>query len=344
MNRITIPNRINWIDWAKVIAISFVVFGHIPMNSESLPLRYITNFHMPLFFFISGYLTKKEYFGIETTKKYWHTLIIPYLFYNIVFYPYWIIRHLIEFPHAELVDFIKPLIGVFFLQLRTPISTPLNEVTWFVAVLLIMKLVLSIANLHKKGIIMMSILSVLCALLFICNNHLWICKNLPIIGFYRSFPFFLIGHLCKQKALFPIVPTRHDLYYCLGGIGISVTSFYFLFMQPSSIVKSSMTYLVAAISIIGVISVCRLLDKIHSSIIDNLSIGTIVIMGLHWMLIGTTNYILAKILHIEGGITYLLGFAIILTIFFEALLYPIIILFIKKYPFLLGKYTTTRSH
>ena len=69
MNRITIPNRINWIDWAKVIAISFVVFGHIPMNSESLPLRYITNFHMPLFFFISGYLTKKEYFSIETAKK-----------------------------------------------------------------------------------------------------------------------------------------------------------------------------------------------------------------------------------------------------------------------------------
>ena len=29
--------RINWIDWAKVIAISFVVFGHIPQEPGSFP-------------------------------------------------------------------------------------------------------------------------------------------------------------------------------------------------------------------------------------------------------------------------------------------------------------------
>ena len=29
-NTIVIANRLHWIDWAKVIAISLVVFGHIP--------------------------------------------------------------------------------------------------------------------------------------------------------------------------------------------------------------------------------------------------------------------------------------------------------------------------
>ena len=68
-NTFIITNRLNWIDWAKVIAISFVVFGHIPQVSGSFPQHYIVTFHMPLFFFISGYLTKKELLNANTLKK-----------------------------------------------------------------------------------------------------------------------------------------------------------------------------------------------------------------------------------------------------------------------------------
>jgi fucose 4-O-acetylase-like acetyltransferase len=67
-NTFIITNRLNWIDWAKVIAISFVVFGHIPQVSGSFPQHYIVTFHMPLFFFISGYLTKKELLNANTLK------------------------------------------------------------------------------------------------------------------------------------------------------------------------------------------------------------------------------------------------------------------------------------
>ena len=68
-NTFIITNRLNWIDWAKVIAISFVVFGHIPQVSGSFPQHYIVTFHMPLFFFISGYLTKKELLNANTLKN-----------------------------------------------------------------------------------------------------------------------------------------------------------------------------------------------------------------------------------------------------------------------------------
>ena len=70
---IEIKNRLNWIDWAKAIAISLVVFGHIPMSPDNFIQKFITNYHMPLFFLISGYLTKKECFNINTIRKYWHT-------------------------------------------------------------------------------------------------------------------------------------------------------------------------------------------------------------------------------------------------------------------------------
>lgn len=343
MNIITIQNRINWIDWAKVIAISLVVFGHIPMIPGNLPQKYITSFHMPLFFLISGYLTKKEIFGKRTLQKYWHTLIIPYIFYNIIFYPYWIVRHMVDGPNDNFFEYLRPIIGALLLQLRTPISDPLNEVTWFVAVLFVMKIILSMANLHKKGGAIMIILSVLCAILYIYNEQYRICENLPIIGLFRCLPFFFIGHLCKQKKTIPLQPTLYDWGICLIGIGASLVAYQHLYHHPSQLSIHAFIYMNALIAIIGTISLCRLLDRIHSTIIETISIGTIVIMGLHWMLIGTTNFVLQKLLHIDAGILYPLSITILLTILFIATLYPVIILFKNKYPFLLGKSVVKRE-
>ena len=104
-NTVSIQNRLNWIDWAKAIAISFVVFGHTPQTVGSPLVCFITQFHIPLFFFISGYLTKKEYMNKQTAKKYFHSLIIPYLCYNLIFYPYWVARYLIENPNHYWYEF-----------------------------------------------------------------------------------------------------------------------------------------------------------------------------------------------------------------------------------------------
>lgn len=62
-------------------------------------------------------------------------------------------------------------------------------------------------------------------------------------------------------------------------------------------------------------------------------------MGLHWILIGITNFSLSKLTRIPY-ITYPLWIAILLTIVFTAALYPVILFFKSKYPFLLGKQMT----
>lgn len=84
---------------------------------------------------------------------------------------------------------------------------------------------------------------------------------------------------------------------------------------------------------------CKLLDKVHLSIIDNVSIGTVVIMGLHWLLIGVSNFTLSKLLHISN-IVYPLWGAIALTFLFAAIIYPVILFFKNNYPFMLGKQST----
>ena len=58
-----------------------------------------------------------------------------------------------------------------------------------------------------------------------------------------------------------------------------------------------------------------------------MSIGTIAIMGIHFILIGTTNYIQEKTLNIEGKIIYPWYVAYLLVLFFKALIYPIKIFF-----------------
>ena len=47
--------RLDYIDTAKGIGIIFVVFGHHLLEAESFR-HWISCFHMPLFFIISGYL------------------------------------------------------------------------------------------------------------------------------------------------------------------------------------------------------------------------------------------------------------------------------------------------
>lgn len=51
--------RINWIDFAKGVAIILVVIGHVIPESINL-FGFIYAFHMPFFFIMAGYLLNTE--------------------------------------------------------------------------------------------------------------------------------------------------------------------------------------------------------------------------------------------------------------------------------------------
>lgn len=339
-NSIIIPNRLNWIDWAKSLAIAFVVFGHIPEERGSFLINYIVIFHMPLFFFISGYLTKKEFPNKNTFRKYWHTLVIPYFFYNIIFYPYWVVRHVIDYPNSGWFDFVKPIIGTFMLQHKTAYYESLNGVTWFISSLLIMKLILSFCNKYKYRNIIIGLLTCFVALIYLLNEHFRFITDLPFVGFTRCFPFFILGHLCKQKRLIS-QPHQEDWIRSIIFIGISLITYTYLRGTYGFYQYSLCFWIICTSAIGGMICICKSLDMFHFIIIDNISIGTIVIMGLHWILIGITNFSLSKILNVHGNITYPWYISICLTLLFMTILYPIIIYFKNKYPFLLGKWKPT---
>lgn len=74
-------NRIRYMDILKGLAIIMVVMGHCDAKGGKL----IYLFHMPLFFFISGYFYNKNYSFKVILKKRIKSLYLPFLKYEILF-------------------------------------------------------------------------------------------------------------------------------------------------------------------------------------------------------------------------------------------------------------------
>ena len=67
--------RKNWIDWAKVLGMFLVVYGHCFPQSMT---DFVYAFNVPVFFVVSGYLCKKETSFDICWKKTLSNLVIPY--------------------------------------------------------------------------------------------------------------------------------------------------------------------------------------------------------------------------------------------------------------------------
>lgn len=73
--------RLEWIDALRGLGMIFVIVGH--MTVPAIIQQAIFSFHMPLFFFISGYLYKGNYSKQWILKKA-DSLIVPYIIYSFI--------------------------------------------------------------------------------------------------------------------------------------------------------------------------------------------------------------------------------------------------------------------
>lgn len=80
--------RVEWIDVAKGLTIFLVVWGHLieHYNVDSWIYYYIYAFHMPCFFFLSGYVFNAEKYNSlwELIKNKFKTLIIPIYAFGLI--------------------------------------------------------------------------------------------------------------------------------------------------------------------------------------------------------------------------------------------------------------------
>lgn len=333
-----IKQRKVWIDWLKSIAIMFVIFGHLPMWDNGNK-AFICSFHMSLFSIISGYLYKPSESIRSFFQKSIHTLLIPYLLFNILFYPYWyIMKSLKGFDVSTLnTAVIKPLLGILLGQHESTISNAVNGVTWFLIALFLTKIITEIIIRQKHKRIFFILATVLTIGLGLYLNSQFISTTFTIQSFMKLMPFFFGGIMIKQIDFFEKYNKKLYPLLALLFLGVWFLSIPYDVDPYRTPIQAISYYLVGFSGSLFIVSCCRLLNSFPNKIVYIISLGNIVIFGFHWMFIGTINFFLKKSLGIEGEIGYNLIESIGLTLAITFLLYPIILIVRKYFPILMGK-------
>ena len=327
--------RINWIDWAKAFCMTVVVFCHLPQQEDTFYLQYLASVILSTFFFISGYLKKKNLSLKESTKKYSYSLLIPYIIYNVIYYPYWLIKFYIEHGGITWSDAIKPIIGTILGQLNSSFSCELNGVTWFLIALFLMHILTDMLNKNKHGKSIMLILSIITMILYGANKYYHYAPYITYHGFIRCLFFFFLGNLFHQWNYLQSLNLRKDFIIGITTLLLSLILFYWHINEEQFALHITLYYVVNLISVFAFVHLSRSLNSIKSRLITLISIGTLLIFGLHRMFIGTLDYIIEETLHISI-ITYNWYECIAISLAIEIILLPFVI-YRKKWPIIVGK-------
>ena len=127
---------------------------------------------MVIFIFISGYLKKDRGSDKENWKKYWYGLIIPYIIYNVVVYPYWILKYyLTNGAMPDLFHAMRPLIGALLLEHESSFAEPLNGPLWYLPAILIMHIIIDLCRKTKYQHWIMAGLCILSVFLYGANKY-----------------------------------------------------------------------------------------------------------------------------------------------------------------------------
>lgn len=306
--------RISWIDWVKVFLIYLMVVGH------ALPLEKINQiiyaFHMPAFFFISGFLYHEH--SWRKCLKAYGIPVIAFSFLNLVI---WCIPKCINHT-LDLTCFWEriyvPFVGGNTKNIDYIILFP---GCWFVLALIINRFLMGDISLFSR-IRKYSSLIIVGIILYLMIENVFFPDN-PLIKykFYRflpALPFMLFGYSMREN----LVKFKNKITFLLLFCFMILA----LYNGPCNMLgyefgKSYLLYFVTAI--LGTLSIIGISSNLSScKIIEILSKGTLFIMAFNFFIINTLRFVLQKV-----------GLNIVC---FDHILYPWIVggvaLFLSYYP------------
>ena len=240
MNNTSLNNtRIEWIDMAKGYGIILVLIGHLNIPIIT-PLIY--TFHIPLFFFLSGYVFNADYgFKLFLLKK-MHKIIIPYFFLSI---PMIFANLLFEYGRPFSFDELQTETSQFFIQER-------HTTMWFLSCLFVLNIliypIIKIPNTRTQyGVVLFISIWGLLLWRTRINTLPWNCDAAFVV-----LPFMYCGYIIKTKSItnkLNIFNWHYAFFFffitCLCGFinyrhtGWRVDLFYSLFaIEPLSYINS----------------------------------------------------------------------------------------------------------
>lgn len=337
-------SRIVWVDHLKALGIFLVVLGHhgIPRFVGQL----IYSFHVPLFFFIAGYLFDFQRFGNARQFLFqrFRTLIIPYFSLAVVNYLFWlIVVRSLPIGKGELqIPATQPLLGIFYAVGVGQWRIPLSAALWFLPCLFVTELLFwGIGKLCKQNK-----LKIACALLvagiagymdstFIRFRFPWSMDvALTAVVFYG------MGFVLKED----VVKKKNTAFWdkmVMAGACYALLAFFCFFnrgadMNGNHYNNPGLFYAAAFFGIYGTIGVSQMIPS--NRLMAFIGRNTLLIMGLHGMALFVLKIIFNlcwKTTPPLGSISLASGVA--LSVAQIVLLVPAIWMINRYFPFLLGR-------
>ena len=330
--------RINWIDWAKALAVCTVVFCHLPQSQEWFYYRYLQSVIIVVFFFISGYLKKDRGCTKANWQKYWRGLILPYILYNVIVYPYWLLKYYLRHDNMpDIFSAVKPIFGAILFQHENSFCEPLNGPLWYLPAILLMHVTVDLCQKTKYQHYIMTTLCIITFFLYAANKFYYFAPNLTPIGVIRRLPYYYLGYIMAQTQILRRIQRWRDLLGCVICFLTSLFLFEWHLHEENLFIHIALFYPINIGFLFGVLYCCKLLNQFKSDIIINLSVGTLVIIGIHTVIISIINYIFERLLWQNTDICYHWYEAILVSLSIVAILYPIILWGKKHLTILLGR-------
>jgi fucose 4-O-acetylase-like acetyltransferase len=183
-------DSIEWMHIAKGIGIVLVVIGHFcPETSPSYWVetrRVIYSFHMPLFFFLSGYLYSYEKYSYsDLIKNKIKRLLYPFFSIAALFF-------VIKYVAGRFVNIDNPVnIDNIYALLADPVNSYM-PLLWFVHALFVIFAIYPLARVFLNNVVILVLLLIINS--FLGNDYLLFGKALSYM------PFFVIGIITRENA------------------------------------------------------------------------------------------------------------------------------------------------
>lgn len=297
----TEDKRILSIDILKALGIWLVVIGHMPLTNREL-INVVFSFHMPLFFFCSGYLyhynqDQKAY--LWKNVKHLLLVMIPYFMLSLGFET--VQDFLFYRDNLSLQNnLISPVI--YFLTGNSKIGW-----MWFLWALFWMRIVYNLlyARLHTYKYARHAMLGGSLCLGFLVYVLEFRFNYYQVTAFLMSMPFFCTGAVLGQYGTSSCYQgkARWGLLICCAVIyGLVVSHLGRVNMNALECGNHYALFLMAGLS--AVVGLLLIYKNVHvtnffRSIIITLSNGTLVILGFHGFLIQACKIGYKRILHIK---------------------------------------------
>ncbi len=274
-------SRLGWIDWMKTIGMYFIVLGHF----FTVGFVYVYVFSVPLFFLISGFLCKREENSISFWRKIWYNLAVPMLILSIANFLYKYLR----WPDDNPVE-IHNIYG-FVIGLSVGMQNVLGA-CWFIYTLIVIKILYQFSPKISY--------SIAYGCLCLVGAYLYNTISFPdfpyreypnaIVNVCTAYPFFLFGNILRRYK--EVIDEFNNKLYLFVILLIGIAVIYlcgefngYVWMYLCGYGNNIPLFLLGGIA--GTVSVFALSKLIGRCprFVEILSIGTILILGVHGKMI-----------------------------------------------------------